>query len=238
MLRSSPTHPNGRTSRESDVSRRRSRNSLKSAVGRSSLTLVLGLDRFCPLVPFCHPLHPFSPPPPNITRLGDVWDHRTRCNVRRGGRERRKMGKNRVLPLGLIHKVQTKPAPKVNDSQRASRCRLRHDAAVHARGAARNGGWSAHGGSRRGRLALWRVRGERHHRLLGCGRRTMSKFAGAANTCGRTVSLAATMVAWALSDIIGTLGCHVHVQTVCMGTRLLGQSTSPRHNGGQWPQWQ
>ena len=103
------------------------------------------------------PLDPLSPPPPNITRLGDVWDHRTRFNVRRGGRERRKMGKNRVLPLGLIHKVQTKPAPKVNDSQRASRCRLRHDAAVHARGAARSGGWSAHGGSRRGQMALWRA---------------------------------------------------------------------------------
>ena len=28
-------------------------------------------------------LDPLSPPPPNISRLGDVWDHRTRFNVRR-----------------------------------------------------------------------------------------------------------------------------------------------------------
>ena len=34
------------------------------------------------------------------------------------------------------------------------------------------------------------------------------QFAAAANTCGRTMSRAATVVACALLGIIGTLGCH------------------------------
>ena len=45
---------------------------------------------------------PFSPPPPNISRPGDLWDHRTRFNVRRGGRRKAKMAKKRCLIRGLI----------------------------------------------------------------------------------------------------------------------------------------
>ena len=41
---------------------------------------------------------PFSPPPPNISRPGDLWDHsRTRFNVRRGGAEEGENGK-KALP--------------------------------------------------------------------------------------------------------------------------------------------
>ena len=64
------------------------------------------------------------------------------------------------------------------------------------------------------------------------------QFAAAANTCGRTMSRAATVVACALLGIIGTLGCHRPWQTLCVGAQSLGRSTSPRHHGGQWPQWQ
>ena len=47
-------------------------------------------------------LDPLSPPPPNITRLGDVWDHRTRCNVRRGGRRKAENAKKPCPILGLM----------------------------------------------------------------------------------------------------------------------------------------
>ena len=47
-------------------------------------------------------LDPLSPPPPNISRLGDMWDHRTRFNVRRGGRRKAEMAKNPILIRGLI----------------------------------------------------------------------------------------------------------------------------------------
>ena len=47
-------------------------------------------------------LDPLFPPPPNISRLGDVWDHWTWCNVRRGGRRKAETAKKACLILPLI----------------------------------------------------------------------------------------------------------------------------------------
>ena len=58
-------------------------------------------------------------------------------------------------------------------------------------------------------------------------------------TCaGVTPCWAAAVAAWALTSISGSLGCHRRWQMLCDGAQSLGRSTSPRHNGGQWPQWQ
>ena len=64
------------------------------------------MGQLCALPPA---LDPLLPPPPNISRLGDVWDHWTRCNIRRGGRRKAEMAKNPCLIRGLTRKLSAVP---------------------------------------------------------------------------------------------------------------------------------
>ena len=76
------------------------------------------MGQLCALPPA---LDPLLPPPPNISRLDDVWDHWTRCNVRRGGRRKAEMAKKPIPVRGLIShdrvaKLQDGPWIRCNDA--------------------------------------------------------------------------------------------------------------------------
>ena len=150
-------------------------------------------------------LDPLSPPPPNITRLGDMWDHRTRFNVRRGGRRKAEMAKNPCLIRGLIpacsglHLGKNMRFIAENLVAGSTSCWL------HARGAARRGGQGAQRGSRRGRWAPWRAASTMAWLWAMCEIENSTLLP----TCaGVTPCWAAAVAAWALTSISGSLGCH------------------------------
>jgi len=125
-------------------------------------------------------LGPLSPPPPNISRLGSIVNHIDRFNVRRGGRRKAEMAKNPCLIRGLIsgnleQKLRFTRCRNTHATQHGEGCREERRAGCALRCQARAVGTVASGTI--GFMAL----GERRGR----------KFAGAANTCGRTMSWAA-----------------------------------------------